>query len=156
METSWYAFTHPNRATLYLLYTSLCTGELNAIRKQKCFLCSPFYGRAYRWAMSCELKPRGTTSLSPGILKKIRLKGSVITSRRSDFNHILDRRSPQKRCAKLLARMRSVTRLQEQKWTKLRLELFLEFEPATRWSTTLSSKVNVHHAKNLVWCNLVT
>ena len=29
--------------TLYLLYTSLCTGELNAIRKHKCFLCSPFY-----------------------------------------------------------------------------------------------------------------
>ena len=23
--------------------TSLCTGELNAIRKHKCFLCSPFY-----------------------------------------------------------------------------------------------------------------
>ena len=34
---------HPNTATLYLLYTSLCTGGLNAIRKQKCFLCSPFY-----------------------------------------------------------------------------------------------------------------
>ena len=34
---------HPNRATLYLLYTSLCTGELNAIRKHNCFLCSPFY-----------------------------------------------------------------------------------------------------------------
>ena len=33
----------PNRATLYLLYTSLCTGELSAIRQQKCFLCSPFY-----------------------------------------------------------------------------------------------------------------
>ena len=24
-------------------YTSLCTGELNAIRKHNCFLCSPFY-----------------------------------------------------------------------------------------------------------------
>ena len=34
---------HPNRATHYPLYTSLCTGELNAIRKHKCFLCSPFY-----------------------------------------------------------------------------------------------------------------
>jgi hypothetical protein len=34
---------HPNRATHYLLYTSLCTGELNAIRKHKCYLCSPFY-----------------------------------------------------------------------------------------------------------------
>ena len=34
---------HPNRTTLHLLYTSLCTGELNAIRKHKCFLCSPFY-----------------------------------------------------------------------------------------------------------------
>ena len=27
----------------YPLYTSLCTGELNAFRKHKCFLCSPFY-----------------------------------------------------------------------------------------------------------------
>ena len=26
-------------------------GELNAIRKQKCSLCSPFYGRTSRWAM---------------------------------------------------------------------------------------------------------
>ena len=34
---------HPNRATLYLLYTSVCTGELNAIRKHKCFFCCPFY-----------------------------------------------------------------------------------------------------------------
>ena len=42
METSWYAFIHPNRTTLYL-YTSLCTGELNATRKHNCFLCSPFY-----------------------------------------------------------------------------------------------------------------
>ena len=25
---------HPSRATLYLLYTSLCTGELNAIREK--------------------------------------------------------------------------------------------------------------------------
>ena len=44
---------HPNRATLYLLYTSLCTGELNAIRTQKCFLCSPVYAKgevfAYVW-----------------------------------------------------------------------------------------------------------
>ena len=44
---------HPNRATLYLLYTSLCTGE------HKCFLCSPFYGRACRWAMLGELIPKG-------------------------------------------------------------------------------------------------
>ena len=29
--------------THYPLYTSVCTGELNAIRKHKCFLCSPFY-----------------------------------------------------------------------------------------------------------------
>ena len=49
--TSWYTFTHPNRTTLYLLYTSLRTGELNAVRKHKCFLCSPFYGEACRWAM---------------------------------------------------------------------------------------------------------
>ena len=40
METSyrWYAITHPNRATHYPLYTSLCTGELNATPKHKCFL----------------------------------------------------------------------------------------------------------------------
>ena len=50
-ETSWYAFTHPNRTTHHPLCTSLCTGELNAIRKQKCVLCSPFYGTACRWAM---------------------------------------------------------------------------------------------------------
>ena len=31
-------------------------GELNAIRKQECFLCSPFYGRACRWAMLGEIK----------------------------------------------------------------------------------------------------
>jgi len=42
-----------------ILYTSLCTGELNAIRKHKCFLSSPFYGRACRWAMLGELKPKG-------------------------------------------------------------------------------------------------
>ena len=34
-------------------------GKLNAIRKQKCFLCSPFYGRACRWAMLGELKLEG-------------------------------------------------------------------------------------------------
>ena len=34
---------HPNKVTLCLLYTSLCTGELSAIRMHKCFLCSPFY-----------------------------------------------------------------------------------------------------------------
>jgi hypothetical protein len=27
----------------YFLYTSLCTGELNAIRKHECFSCFPFY-----------------------------------------------------------------------------------------------------------------
>ncbi|KAJ1494120.1 hypothetical protein T484DRAFT_1927976 [Baffinella frigidus] len=49
-------FTHPNRAALYPLFTSLCTGELNAIRKQKkCFLCSPFYGTACRWHMLGEI-----------------------------------------------------------------------------------------------------
>ena len=32
-----------NRANLYLFYTSLCTRELNAIRKHKCVLCSPLY-----------------------------------------------------------------------------------------------------------------
>ena len=39
------------------IYTSLCTGELNAIRKQKYFICSPFYGRLCRWAMLGESKP---------------------------------------------------------------------------------------------------
>ena len=34
----------------------LCTGELNAIRKHKCFLCSPFHGRACGWAMLGEIK----------------------------------------------------------------------------------------------------
>ena len=34
------------------LYTTLCTGELNAIR----FIFSPFYGRACRWAMLGEIK----------------------------------------------------------------------------------------------------
>ena len=34
-------------------------GELNAIRKQKCFLCSPFYGTACRWAILGESKPKG-------------------------------------------------------------------------------------------------
>ena len=34
-------------------------GELKAIRKKKCFLCSPFHGRACRWAMLGELKPKG-------------------------------------------------------------------------------------------------
>ena len=29
LKDSWYAFTHPNRATHYPLYTSLCAGELN-------------------------------------------------------------------------------------------------------------------------------
>ena len=33
--------------------------ELNAIRKHKCLLCSPFYGGACRWAMVGELKPQG-------------------------------------------------------------------------------------------------
>ena len=39
----------------------LCTGELNAIRKHKCFLCSPFYGRACRE----KLKPKGPTCKGP-------------------------------------------------------------------------------------------
>jgi len=42
MGTSWYTFTHPNKTALYPLYTSLCTGELNAIRKQKCFSLQSF------------------------------------------------------------------------------------------------------------------
>ena len=39
----WVNSKHPNRATLHLLYMSLCSGELNAIRKHNCFLCVPFY-----------------------------------------------------------------------------------------------------------------
>ena len=57
---------YPNRATLYLLYASLCTGELNAIPKHKCFPCSPFYVRACRWAMLGELKPNGPQGLALG------------------------------------------------------------------------------------------
>jgi len=37
------------------LSPSLCTGEPDAIRKRKCFICSPCYGRACRWAMLGEL-----------------------------------------------------------------------------------------------------
>ena len=54
----WVNSKHPNRATLCLLYTSLCTGEPNAIRKQKCFICSPFHVRARRWAISRQVKPQ--------------------------------------------------------------------------------------------------
>ena len=37
------AITKPRLAApIYPLYTSLCTGELNAIRKHQCFLCIPF------------------------------------------------------------------------------------------------------------------
>jgi len=59
---------HPNTTTLYPLYTSLCTGELDAIRKHKCFLCSPFYGRACRWAMLGELKPKGPAQLDTRVV----------------------------------------------------------------------------------------
>ena len=55
-RSSLEAIKHPKRTTLYPLFTSLCTGELNAIRKQKCFLCSPFYGTACRWHMLGEIK----------------------------------------------------------------------------------------------------
>jgi len=34
---AWHS-KHPNRATHCPLYTSLCSGELNAIRKHKCFI----------------------------------------------------------------------------------------------------------------------
>ena len=46
---------HPNRTTLYLLYASLCTGKLDAIRKHECFLFRPFYERACRWALLEEI-----------------------------------------------------------------------------------------------------
>ena len=38
----WGHFKDPKKTTLYPLFTSLCTGELNAIRKQKGFLCRSF------------------------------------------------------------------------------------------------------------------
>ena len=37
MKACIHTFTHPNRATHCSLCTSLCTGELNAIRKQNTF-----------------------------------------------------------------------------------------------------------------------
>ena len=40
-------------------------GQLNAIRKYKCFLCNPFYGRACRRAMLGELKPKGPKGPRP-------------------------------------------------------------------------------------------
>ena len=64
-------------------------GELNAIRKQKCFLCSPFYGRACRWAMVGELKPKGPKGRSgevfayvglPHILKDLMNAFSAVLS----------------------------------------------------------------------------
>ena len=41
------------------------TGELNAIPKQKCFICSPFHGRACRWDMLGELNPTGPKGPKP-------------------------------------------------------------------------------------------
>ena len=46
------------------LYTSLCTAKLNAIRKQKCFSCNPFYGRACR--RNCHLKDLRTKKIPKG------------------------------------------------------------------------------------------
>ena len=41
----WVNSKDPKRAALHLFYTSLCTGELNAIRKQKCFILQFFLRR---------------------------------------------------------------------------------------------------------------
>ena len=67
METSWYAFTHPNRATLYLLYTSLWTGEVNATRKQNSFSAvlfteGPVVGLCWAKSKPKRLKGPGVTS----------------------------------------------------------------------------------------------
>ena len=63
----WVDSKQPSSTTLYLLYVSLCTGELNAIPRHKCFRCSPLYGGACRWAMLGELKPNGPKGLTvPG------------------------------------------------------------------------------------------
>ena len=56
---SVYTFTHPNSTTLYLIYTSACTGELNAIRKQNAF--SAVLSTEGRVVGPCwkKLKPEG-------------------------------------------------------------------------------------------------
>jgi len=65
------------RTPLTLPCTSLCTGELNAIQKQKCFLCSPFYGRACRWVMLGEIKTyRDSRTRKPGNVKPWKLGSS--------------------------------------------------------------------------------
>ena len=66
-----------------LPYTSLCTGELNKIRVHNCFSCSPFYGRACRWAMLSELKPKGLkdlAALQPPGLSHIRYAECLVWS----------------------------------------------------------------------------
>ena len=71
METGWYAFTHPNRATHYPLYTSLCTEELNAIRKQK-------------FSLSAVLSTEGRVLGHAGMnlnLKDLKGMGQVITAK---------------------------------------------------------------------------
>ena len=55
---------------------SLCTGELRAIRKQKYFICSLFYGRACRWAMLGESKPKGPSDQN---LRDIRSSATICT-----------------------------------------------------------------------------
>jgi len=54
----WNSLTTPTEPPfISSVDTSICTGGLNAIRKHKCFLYSPFYGRACSWAMLGESKP---------------------------------------------------------------------------------------------------
>ena len=47
-----------------------------SIRKQKCFLCSPFYGRACRLAMSGDIK---TSRVGRTLLESMRTRSSELT-----------------------------------------------------------------------------
>ena len=82
MEPSWYVCTHPNRTTLYLLYTSLCTGELNAIRKHKCFLCSPCCVKGLSLGyVGLNLNPKDLKDLPARSLRLFSLPSPQIESR---------------------------------------------------------------------------
>ena len=72
-EDPWHLCSHasvksfPDIACQIISRHCLCTGELNAIRKRKCFLCSPFYGRAYRWAMLGDIITKRTKRTISGV-----------------------------------------------------------------------------------------